>query len=116
MTGSLTALGVDGLLLRVGSIAAQHLRVLADLDALALDNLDILETAENLVLHLELGDHGELGALLDLERLVLERRLATRRGEIDGYGVATRRLHGELLDDAHPLVIGIRQVVTAAES
>ena len=78
--GELTLLGVGGLFVRVGCVAANHFRVLGDLDALALDDLDVVETAQNLVLDLELGAHCELGALLNLERLILQSRLATLGG------------------------------------
>ncbi len=61
--------------------AYNHLRVLGDADALALDDLDVVEAAEDLVLDLELGAHGEFGTLLDLEGLVLERGLAAGLGE-----------------------------------
>src|SRR6266699_924438 len=88
-----TLLGIEGLLIGIWCIATlfefmsdmsetgivtwglgegsyNHLAVLADPDALALDDLDVMEAAEDLVLDLEGGNHGELGALLDLERLV----------------------------------------------
>lgn len=91
----LELLDVGGLLISVGSIAANHLRVLGDSDTLSLDDLDVVKTAENLVLDLELGAHGELGTLLDVERLVLEGGLASGGREIDGDGRATRRVHGQ---------------------
>lgn len=93
-----------------------HLRVLGDLNALPLDDLDVVQTAEDLVLDLELGAHGELGALLDLEGLVLEGRLAAGGGEVDGDGVAAGGVHGQGQDDADAGVVGIRDVGAAAET
>jgi len=95
-----TSLSIDGLLVRVGPVAPQHLAVLADADALALDDLDVREPADDLVLDLEGDDHGELGALLDREGLVLEGGLASRLGEVDGDGSAAGGLEGEGLDNA----------------
>lgn len=60
-----------------------HLLVLANPDTLPLHNLNVLETRQNLMLNLELGNHGELGALLDLERLVLQGILGTLLGKIN---------------------------------
>lgn len=75
-----------------------------------------MQTAENLVLDLELGSHGELGSLLDLEGLVLERGFAAWCGEVDGDGVAAGGIHGEGLDDANAGVVGIGKVFAAAEA
>lgn len=74
--------------------AYNHLGILGNLDTLSLDHLNVVKTAQNLVLNLELGAHGELGTLLDLERLVLEAALTAGSGEIDGNGWATGRVHG----------------------
>lgn len=106
----LTLLGICGLLVRVGRVAADHLRVFGDLDALAFDDLDVVQTAQDLVLNLELGAHGELGALLDLEGLVLQGSLAAGGRQVDGLGVATGRVHGEGQDDADARVVGVRDV------
>jgi hypothetical protein len=111
-----TLLGVGGLLIGVGRITPNHLRVLGDADALALDDLDVVQAAEDLVLDLELGAHGELGVLLDLEGLVLERLLAARLGEVDGDGVPAGRVHGQGQDDAHTGVIGVRDRGAASEA
>lgn len=48
-----------------------HLGVLRYSHTLALDELDIVQPTKNLVLDLELGTHGEFGALLDLEGVIL---------------------------------------------
>ena len=110
----LTTLGVDGLLVRVGPVAAEHLAVLADAEALALDDLDVREAADDLVLDLEGDDHGELGPLLDGEGLLLERGLAARSGQVDGDGRAAGGLEGEGLDDARARVAVVGQVLAAA--
>lgn len=98
---------VEGLLSRVGSIASNHLLVLGDADALPLDDLDVLQAGEHLVLNLEASRHGELGALLDVEGLVLERGLGALGGEVDGDGRPAGGVHGEGEDDAVARVGGV---------
>jgi len=85
-------------------------------DALALDHLDVVQAAQDLVLDLELGAHGEGGALLDLEGVLLEVLGAAGGRQVDHDGRAARRVHGEGLDDADARVIGIRQVLAAAQA
>lgn len=96
--------------------AYNHLRVLGDADALALDDLDVVEATQDLMLDLELGAHGKLGTLLDLEGLVLEGGLAAGLREVDGDGTATGRVHSEGEDDADAGVRGVREVLAAAEA
>ena len=93
-----------------------HLRVLGDPDALSLNDLNVVETAEDLVLDLELGAHGELGSLLDCEGLVLEGVLAAGSGEVNGDGVAAGRVHGQGQDDADSGVVGVRDVGATTET
>ena len=57
----------------------QHLLVLRDADALALDGLDVVQAGEDLVLDLELRGHVELGTFLDLQASV---STARKRGFI----------------------------------
>jgi hypothetical protein len=99
-------------------VAYNHLIRLAarNTDALPLDDLDVVQTAENLVLDPELGAHGEGGALLDLEGVLLEVVGAARGREVDHNRGAARRLHGERLDDADTGIVGVRQVVAAAQA
>jgi len=52
------------------------------------------------MLNLELGDHGELGTLLDLEWIVLQGALGALGGEVDGDWWAASSVHGEGEDDA----------------
>lgn len=94
----------------------QHLAVLADFDTLSLDELHVLQTAKNLMLNFEGDNHGELGALLDLERVVLKSGLAARLGDINGDRRAVRRLHGQRLDNADTLVIGIREILATTQA
>lgn len=114
----LTSLGVHGVLIRVGRITANHLARLAtgDPDLAAPDRLDVVQAAQNLVLHLELGLHGELGTLLDGEGLLLEVLQRPGRRQVDHDGLPAGRLHGERVDDAHARVVGVGQVVAAAEA
>lgn len=72
-----------------------------------------MQTAKDLVLDLELGDHGELGVLLDSERAVLESGLAARSGQVDGDGLAAGGLHGQGEDDADSGVVGVGDVLAA---
>ena len=88
-----------------------HLGVLGNSDSLALDNLDVMETTQNLMLNLELGANGELGTLLDLERLVLK---VTRSGKVDRDGRSARRVHAELKDNANSRIVGVRDGGAAA--
>lgn len=75
-----------------------------------------MQTAEDLVLHLELGRHGELGAFLDLEGLVLQGGLASGGGEVDRDGRAAGGVHGQGQDNADPGVIGVGNILAATEA
>ena len=75
-----------------------------------------MQTAKDLVLDLELGAHGELGTLLDLEWVVLEGRLAALLREVDGHGVTAVRVHGEGEDDANAGIGGVGDIFAAAET
>jgi hypothetical protein len=55
-----------------------HLTILAHTNTLALHNLNVVQPAENVMLHLERRRHRKLCALLDLEGLVLEGVRASR--------------------------------------
>ena len=104
---TLTSLLVEWLISGVWSIRTDHLLVLADSDTLSLDNLDVLKAREDLVLDLELGDHGELSSLLDLEWLVLQGRLRSFSREVDGHWWAAGSLQGEGENDALAWIIWI---------
>lgn len=110
-------LDVIGLLIGVGRVAPNHFRVLGHADALALDDLNVVQAAENLVLDFESSAHGELGTLLDPEGLIFETVLASGGGEIDGDGIASSGIHGEGEDDADAGVVGVGYVfsITQAE-
>jgi hypothetical protein len=81
--------------------------ILADPNTFALDNLDVVQTRQNLMLDLELRCHAELGTLLDLERLVLESGFRAFCGEINGDWWAAFGVHGQGEDDTVARVIGI---------
>lgn len=68
------------------------------------------------MLDLELGAHGELDALLDLEGFVLERILTSSFGELDSNGRPAGGVHGECMDDADSGVGGIGEVLATAEA
>ena len=93
-----------------------HLGILGDLDSLALDNLNVVQAAKDLVLDLELGDHGELGVLLDLEGAVLEGGLAAGSRQVDSNGRAAGGLHGQREDDADSGVLGVGDVGAATKT
>jgi hypothetical protein len=75
-----------------------------------------VKAAENLVLNLELGAHGELGTLLDVEGLVLEGGLASRGREIDGDGRTARGVHGQGENDADSGVVGVGDIGTTSKT
>jgi len=108
---------VDPKFIGAEETAYQHLLVLGDTDTLSLNDLDIVETTEDLMLHLELGTHGKLGTLLDLERLILEGLFRSRSGKVNGDRRPACRVHCQGQDDALAWVIGVRDALsTAAES
>lgn len=62
------------------------------------------------MLHLELGCHAELDALLDLEWLVFESGLGALGGEVDGDGWAAFGVHGQGEDDAVTGIVGVGEI------
>ena len=93
-----------------------HLAGLATRDAntLTFDDLDVVKTRQDLMLDLELGRHGELGALLDFERLVLESLLAAGRRQVDDNGITALRMHRERRDDADARIRGVGEILSTA--
>lgn len=81
-------------------ITHNHLLVLANSDTLALNDLDVVQTAKNLVLNLELGRHGEFHTFLDFEWLVLQRCLGAFLAKVDGHWRSSLTVHGQGEDDA----------------
>ena len=67
------------------STTYQHLLILANPYALALDDLQVLETAQNIVLDLEDNLDPERRAFFDSEGLVFQRLKRTRGREIDHH-------------------------------
>jgi hypothetical protein len=68
----------------VGSEAADHLLILADLDALALDGLDVLETGEDFVVNGEDDLHLIGAAFFDGEGMFAESVDRAWLSEVDG--------------------------------
>jgi hypothetical protein len=97
-------------------ITYNHLLVLANANTLSLDDLDILQTTENIMLDLELGRHPEPGAFLDLERMVFEGQLGALGGEVNGDRWAAFAVHCQGQDDADAGVVGVRYCGTAGQS
>lgn len=91
-----------------------HFLILANSDALSLDNLNIMQTAKNLVLDLEFGSHAELGTLLYLEWLVLQSLLTALLGQIDNDGWSSFGIELQREDDAVAGVVGVRKVLARA--
>ncbi len=99
---------------RADRVAYNHFLLLTNRHTLALDSLNVLQARENVVLHLEFGRQMELGALLDLERILLEALDGTVLGEIDPDVRTTSRCEGESENDAITRVVGIAQVFATA--
>lgn len=79
----LTLLLIGGLVSCAGSIATQHLLILADTNTLALDHLQVLETTQHLMVDLEDNLDVELSTLLNGERLVLKTVDSSGGGQVD---------------------------------
>ena len=131
----LTLLDIHRLLIGVGSIAAlrskcqlssyhlaggtyDHLVGLAtrDTDAMALDDLNIVQTTQDLMLDFEFGAHREVGTFLDLEGLLLQVLQSSRLRKVDDDRLAAGRFHRQGKDNAYARVIGIRQVLAVAQA
>ena len=78
------------------------------------DLLEVLQAREDLVLHLELRLHAELGTLLDDEGLALELVNGAGRPKVDDDIGAAFDLEAERLDDAFARVIGVGQRLAGA--
>jgi hypothetical protein len=89
----------------------QHFLVLGNSNTLSLDDLHIVETTEDLVLHLELGRHGELNPLLDLERVVLQGLLRAGGSEVNRDRRTAFRVHRQGQDDALARVVRVRDAL-----
>lgn len=87
----------------------QHLLILADANTLPPHGLDVLQTAENLMLNLENDLDAESSTLLDREGLVLELFERTRGRQLNHDVVPAFHLQGEGLDDALPRVIRVAE-------
>lgn len=112
----LTFLRVVHLTSGVGSVTAQHLLILADPDTLTLDDLQVLETAQNFVVDLEGNLDVELGALLNLERLILEAVDRARGGQVDDNIFTAVDLQSQRLDDTLARVVGVGDGLAGVEA
>lgn len=81
-----------------------HLLILTYPDAFPLDDLQILEAAQDIVLHPESSLHAELRALFDGEGLRFQRLNRAGGGQVDGDVRAALDLEGQGADDAASLV------------
>lgn len=95
-------------------VSYNHLRILGHTHALALDDLNIVQAAKDLVLDFKSSAHGELGTLLDLEGLIFEALFASGCREVNGDRIASSRVHGESEDDADSRVFGVGDVFAIA--
>ena len=84
--------------------AHEHLFILAYPYAFPLDDLQVLQPAQDIMLNLEVGLHAELGTFLDGEGLRLQRLESAGSGQIDGDIRATLNLEGQGLNDTAPFV------------
>jgi hypothetical protein len=90
---------------------------LGDCDSFTLDNLEVLKTAQHVMLNLESSCQVESASLLKLERVVFEGLESTRGRNIELDWWTTFRVHLKGQDDAVAWVIGIAQILsTATES
>lgn len=98
----------------VGELSYNHLGVFGHTNALAFNDLNVVQATKDLVLDFELSAHGESGTLLDLERLVFEAVFASRGGEVNRNGIASGRIHGESLNDTDTRIVGVGNVFAIA--
>jgi hypothetical protein len=111
-----TFLLVLGLAGGVGRITTQHLFILADPDSLPLDDLKVLQAAQNLVVYLENALDAESGTLLDGEWLVLESLKRALGGKFDDYIWTSLDLESEGFDDALSGVVRVSNGLTGVEA
>ena len=90
-----------------GENAHNHLLILRNLDPFPLRNLQILQSAQDIVLHNEIGLHAELGPFLDGEGFGLQGLDGARGGQVDGDVGTGFDFEGEGFDDAAALVFGV---------
>lgn len=83
----------------VRSITSQHLLILANPDTLSLHDLQVLQTAQNLMVDLEGNLDTECGAFLDGEGLVFQSFEGTGGGEIDDDVRTVFHLESERFDN-----------------
>lgn len=94
----------------------QHLLILANPNTLPLNHLQVLQTAQHLMVHLEDNLDPERSALLDGERLILETLESAGGGEVDEDIGAAFDFQGEGLDDAFAGVVGVADGFAAVQA
>lgn len=94
----------------------QHFFILAHSDTLALDNMDIFQSAQHLMVDSKFDLGVELGAFLDSEWFVLERLESVGSGKVEGEVGAAGGLNGQRFDDAFARVVGIANGVAGVQA
>ena len=84
-----------------------HLLILRDPNPLPLRDLDVLESAQHIMLHHEVGLHAEFGSFLDGERGLFEIFDGVGAGQVDGDIGAAFDFERERFDDAAALIFGV---------
>jgi len=110
----LKLLGIGRLLVSVWRVASNHFGCFGNFKARSLDDLDVVQTAEDGVLDLECAAHDKLDALFDPKGLALERLLAAGNRKVDSNGIASERFHGQGDDDAESGILRVGEVLAAA--
>lgn len=89
-----------------------HLLQFINSDTLALDDLNILETTQNVVLHFESSSEVEFRTFLDLERVILQSLESIRSRELKRGWRTTFRVHLEGKDDAVTRVAWVTEILS----
>ena len=84
-----------------------HLLILGNPNPFPLRNLQILESAQHIMLHNEVGLHAELGSFLDGERFRFERFDGAWGGQINGDVGAPFDFKSERFDNAATLIFRV---------
>lgn len=90
------------------------LKLLAD--AHARDLLEVLQTRQDIVLHLELCLHAEPSTFLDREWLFLKSLDGTRCTQVDNDIIAAFDFESEREDDATARVVGVGDVLALSKT
>jgi hypothetical protein len=94
----------------------QHLFIFSQLDSLALDNMDVFQSTQHLVVHLESNLGVELGPLFDCEGLVLQFLESLGATQVEGDIWFTGSLDGERFDDAFAGVFRVTNGIAGVQT